>query len=341
MYAKSTMINALANVFISILFYSILFFYMPFRIKVMFRLQKYLIPLESQIPDSKFYATAYLKLNLADTDKLKEISETVTRTNQILDKNIKKLRTGYYDSKNLPFKLDPCTSLQLDLPYDIINNPELEIVGNNDISSLIHDKYFKNQMITPNILNCSGFWPKRFRYIGSKVRTSEFHVSLLPLIRFENFEKSIEFFKLFENFIDNRGRMKNMPIKFSSLVKILPKYDYSKFFLGKLIDRNDSFNTELSKLQIELSNLRLKGKNNMKHGHVTGELDNYSVVDWSLSCLHMTVGVCNKENSLLDFGQNELAYLNEILLDDVGFVKNETVLDGELIFVLNGEKILY
>lgn len=323
------------------------------------RLQRYLLSLESNVPTSSCYASAYLEVKLREDSQAKRLSETVSRANQRLSRNVQRLREGYYDTSVLPFSMDPCYPLQLDLPYELLSHATPSTScnytsgGDTDVTEAIYSKYFKGRPISPANLDCQGWWPTEFKYIGTKVQTSDFHVSLLPLIRFNSDTDIARFRKLFEQVVEriNPANAK-VPVKFQTadggapVLEILPKHDYNKLFLAMCISRNDKANSMLNEIQIALAQARLT--NTVCPGHVTGELDNNSVVDWAQSLLHMSVGVCNRGEACLGFGQNELFYMNKMLLPaDAG--EDSLILqatpdqdaEGRIVFVWSGQKLVY
>lgn len=315
------------------------------------RLQKYLLPLESNVPPSSCYASAYLEVKIRNADHNKELSEIVSRTNQRISQNVQRLREGYYDHDVIPFSLEPCYPLQLDLPYEIltdinISNPR----EGEDITDLLYDKYFKGRSVSPANLNCQEWWPQNFKFIGSKIRTSDFHVSLLPLIRFDSDSQLTHFRNQFEEILRRENPSNaDIPVKFATTngapsLEVLPKHDYNKFFLGLRISRQERHNYLLNRLQMKLA--RDLRQDSYCRGHVIGEIDDSSIVDWGRSLLHMSVGVCNRGEGCIGFGQNELFYLNKKLLFDDGEginLQGEQVLegDGRVVLMLSGGKLVY
>lgn len=326
------------------------------RASVPLRLQRYLLSLESNVPASSCYASAYLEVKLREDSQTKGLSEIVSRANQRLSRNVQQLREGYYDARIVPFSLDPCYPLQLDLPYELlpqVTRPDSYGDGNEDkdVTEAIYRKYFEGRPISPANLDCHGWWPSDFKYVGSKIRTSDFHVSLLPLIRFKSDSDIAHFHCLFEQILEKTNPTNaNIRVKFqraggAPVLEILPKHDYNKLFLAMCISRNDSANSVLNEIQLALAHARLT--NTVCPGHVTGEVDDNSVVDWAQSLLHMSIGVCNRGEWCSGFGQNELFYTNKVLLQpDAGqdsFLLPETEQDaeGRVVFVWNGEKLVY
>ena len=320
------------------------------------RLQRYLLSLESNVPASSCYASAYLEVKLREDSQTKGLSETVSRANQRLSRNVQQLREGYYDARTISFSLDPCYPLQLDLPHEFlpqITRPDSYSNGDKDkdVTEEIYRKYFEGRPISPANLDCHGWWPADFKYVGSKIRTSDFHVSLLPLIRFKSDSDIAHFHRRFEQILEKKNPTSaNIQVKFqraggAPVLEILPKHDYNKLFLAMCISRNDSANSMLNEIQLALAHARFT--NTACPGHVTGELDDNSVVDWAQSLLHMSIGVCNRGEGCSGFGQNELFYTNQVLLpsdageDSLLLPETEQDAEGRVVFVWNGEKLVY
>ncbi|TID30124.1 hypothetical protein CANINC_001286 [Pichia inconspicua] len=287
----------------------------------MIKFQKYLIPLQSNIELSNYYATSYLQVQPSSND-FKKLAQTVSFANQLLHKNIKRLKQGHFDSINTPLKIDPCSPLKFNIPYHSLTSLNLE---------KLLEKPFSSTTISPHDLNTDLSFPKDFKFIGSKIQTNDFHISLLPLIRFNNEDETLNFHKLFKNSIPNIG---SINFKFTGNVKIYPKFDYTKFFLALTIDKLDPYNNQLNSLQNKLASIRTS-PNLISPGHVIGEIDN-NLIDWSKSSLHMTIGVCNMTQSP-QIDHRDLCFLNEILIKELH--SEPLTLSGKLFLVMNNQQL--
>lgn len=270
------------------------------------RLQKYLLPLGNPISESAHYATAYLQVNIDNPQYNRKLSEIVLNTNRSLLANIRKLRNGDFDNITTKFNLDPLSTLSLNpLPYEILNQINLNDPQHHDISNQIYNTYFKDRPISPSTLEIDTWWPTNFKYIGYKVQTLDLHISLLPLIRFDSQTELSTFIERFNSFTSSTSLPTT--VKFSNILKILPKYDYSKFFLTMCIDRTNPANAPLHQFQTQLyRHIRVPPF----QGSVAGELDGH-IIDWESSLLHMSLGVCNSPHSSR-FSPLELSLLNTL-----------------------------
>lgn len=288
----------------------------------MSKLQKYLIPLQSNVKLSDYYATSYLQIKPSLLD-FKKISQAVSFANQTLHENIKRLKQGHYDSLSIPLRVQPCSPLKHDLPYDALTTPNIDKLLQGSIN---------NTIISPHQLNTDLAYPKDFRFIGSKIQTNDFHVSLLPLIRFEKEEESTHFYNHFKQ---SNISTHQIPCKFNGKLNIFPKFDYTKFFLALDIDKSDLHNGQLLETLTKLSSLRTT--TSFSPGHVIGEIGD-QLIDWSQSSLHMTIGVCNIPNPPL-IDHQDLCYVNDVLLKDI---KIEPLhLKGNLTFVINNQHLRF
>jgi len=298
-------------------------------------LQKYLFSIDTSLPQSFNYATAYIKLNFTN-DQTKVLSETVTKTNQCLTKRIRNLRLGEYDHLGAKIDMFGGTSLQLNIPYDELIHVDS---SNGDISDKIYQTFYKNRLVHPSDLNCSGWWPDKFRFIGSKIQTNEFHVSLLPLIQFTNEDhNAINMLKLlFERIMKNKSVKGNINLKISDILHVYAKQDYSKFFLGQRVLKENPHNQQLYDIFEDLNDIRMK-----MHfkGHVFGEMFSDNIIDWKTADLHTTLGVCVKNGSKVDSaGELETHYLNAFLLDQS--IGSSLEVSGRIVLVINGNKLVY
>lgn len=287
----------------------------------MVKFQKYLIPLQSNIDLSSYYITSYLQVK-PSSDDFKKLAETVSFANQLLHRNIKRLKQGYFDSRKIPLTLDPCSPLKLDIPYEELVDPNLE----ENLEKSLH-----SSTISPHNLNVDLSFPKDFRFIGSKIQTNDFHISLLPLIRFQNENETLEFYKLFKSSLTSK---ESISFKFTGKVKVFPKFDYTKFFLTLTIDKSDPYNNQINFLLKTLSSIRTSSEL-LSPGHVIGELDG-NLINWSDSSLHMTIGVCNVPQSLR-INHKDLCYLNEILIGEL--TSEPLTLSGKLTLVINNQHL--
>jgi hypothetical protein len=309
----------------------------------MLRFQKYLLPTQHNVPASSHYVTAYLQLNI-NSELNQKLNEIVSITNLNLHKNLNLLKNGKFDHISTNYTVKPCDPLKLNLPYEYLNNVELSNIdnidnNNNDISCEIYNKFIKNQLINTNDLEIDNWFPQDFKYIGMKVRTLQFHISLLPLIRFDNEFESLSFYNKFRNLSIEKIRI---PVKLSGKLKIFAKYDYTKFFLGLCVDGDSNQNSSLYQLLTSISQLRYLPINPTfpSKGYVIGEIKNH-IVKWEESSLHMSIAVCNSESSTEPplFGSIELSYLNNILLKQLDY--EPITLEGRLVFVIDQQHLVY
>lgn len=275
------------------------------------RLQKYLLPLGNSISESIHYATAYLEVKIDNPQYNRKFSEIVLNTNRSILTNIRKLRNGDFDHITTKFKLDPSSTLSLNsLPYEILNQINLNDSNNpqHDVSDQIYNAYFKDRPISPATLELDTWWPENFKYVGYKVQTLDLHISLLPLIRFDTQNELSTFIERFNSFPSSSTPIPTT-VTFSNNLKILPKYDYSKFFLTMCIDRTDPANAPLHHFQTQLyRHVRVPPF----QGSVAGEINGH-IIDWEKSLLHMSLGVCNSPRSWPTFSPLELSLLNTFL----------------------------
>lgn len=289
----------------------------PFTMR---KLQKYLIPLQSNVLPSTYYATAYLQIKPSQ-DEFRQIAQSVSFANQTLHKNLKRLKLGYYDTVSTPLKIEPCSPLTLNIPYTTLTTPSIDIDLQESIVNGTSDLY-------PRDLN-TDFTIPPFRFIGSKIQTNDFHISLSPLLRFEDEQESLDFYKHFKDIINDA----HFTCSFSGKLRIYPKFDYTKLFLALVIDKTDPVNSNLLKLLADFA--RLRSSLNCP-GHVIGEVDETTLVDWSLASLHMTVGVANL-TATHSLDHTALCYINDVLLSETTALVPS--LSGQLTVVLNNQHL--
>lgn len=300
-------------------------------------LQKYLLPLENNVEPSAFYATSYLQIKISDSEQIKTIAESVSRTNQILNTKIKRLKSGYYDNTPAQFQVEPCSPLRLDLPYPDLVDMDV------DTTTRLCNAVTEGQTLYPSDLDCEAMKPWEFKFIGTNVQTNDFHISLLPIIRFVRLDESIAILRTVRQLIDQTDIINSgsIPVKFDAKLKIYPKYDYSKFFLAVCLDKSE--NPLLARLIHSLSRLRY---NLDSPGHVIGEISDNHIIDWEDSSLHMTIGVCNgtsPSDLVGNFGVKELCYINNVFLNSSGdnLLVKDLNLEGRFVFVMNNQKLVY
>lgn len=312
----------------------------------MLKLQKYALPIDINPKLTGYYISAYLEIQLRENQH-KRISQIVSQTNQNLTSNLTKLKDGKFDNLNFKFNLNPCSTIQLNLPFEILTRINLnQTSSSTDLSDEIYNNYFKDRLINPSNLDIDGWWPNDFKSISLNLRTSDYHVSLLPLIIFNNEMDSIGYFIKIKKLFQHLNNAHKYSFKFGSFnkVNVLSKFDFNKFFLTIPINRDD--NLQLNQLQRNLYNLRYEILSSK--GYVNGELEN-SILDWNNSMLHMSIGVCNRIDNSIGFGQDELFFMNECLLDNkINSEKDHDTdtysdleFEGRVVIVLNGTKIKF
>ncbi|AWU77913.1 uncharacterized protein C5L36_0D06390 [Pichia kudriavzevii] len=292
--------------------------------------QKYLLPLGESLGHSQHYATCYLRIKIENSLTLKSLSETVSISNQILEKNTKLLKLGKFNSNYIIPNIHPCSPLTAPVPYHDLIKQMNDDGKDGDPSEQFYNAFIKNVKVYPKDLEIDSIFPTNFKFLASKVQTNDFHVSLLPILRFDNVDESSFLLSYFKNELSS-FKTHSVDVHFNGDLQILPKYDYSKFFLSMVI--NNHQNTELYSLLNLVSRLREKSP---FRGHVIGEVDSdIRIVNWKETLLHMTIGVNNIADS--NFGMLELAYLNHFL----SAVKTKALhVTGDVVLVVDGENIL-
>ena len=310
-------------------------------------LQRYFIQQEPQAP-SLNYASAYLKLRIDPSPTnthFQTLAECVSTANRTLSQNRDRLYNGEYDHLRLKFHLPACSTFKIDVPYEMLThvNDDVNFTSNAnadasaDLSKALYDTYYADRDVTTTGLELDTWWPLEYRFIGSRIRSSDFHVSLLPLVRFEDHIESASFLRKMQ-----RAAMefpKTFNVTLGKKVKVLAKQDFTKFFLVVCIDETHPGNEMLRQIKDSITAIRAEA-GHCGSGHVVGELDG-GIIDWQSAMLHMSIGVANSPHGVPLFGSQELFFLNEVMLKDYHLeAESEFQLTGSLVMVSNGQHVV-
>lgn len=278
-------------------------------------LQKFLHAIPSSVPDTAHYVSAYLKLTLTP-HQINQLNELTTLSNNKLFKNYQNLKAGTYDTVSTTFNPLPCTPIKTTIPYE----------------NLLHTQIY------PKHLELDSTFPINYNFIAMNIQTNSFHVSLLPIIRFTTQSQSQLYLQEFKTALHSQLFKPSIDIQFKNDLIILPKFDYSKFFLALQVHKSD----HLMDLITNLYNIRSKLA---ERGLIIGEFQN-QLLQWENSIPHMSFGVCNihqytkhsNNNNL--FGTVELSYLNNVLLDWTNQF-NLAPVTAKLVFVIDNQHLVY
>lgn len=279
---------------------------------------RYLLPLECEAPRSHF-VTAYGTVGFG-VDAQEALRTLVAQTNALLRVRMAQLKQGVFDSVALDWSV-----------------PALAVVHVRDISRAgvapyewgdPADAYLPRMKravpsFTATFLNKdTSHWPTKFKAMDEDVRSDDYHISLLPLIRFPH--DNLHVVPLINKFNKALEGVPSFEVRTTGKLRLFAKWDMKKVFLGLEVERCGALDDIVARLQ----QFRLSLPD---CGVVMGENDG-AILDWTAATPHITIGVWvspyAKDSLNLDishFGFWELLYMNEIMLQS-----DETILTAHL-----------
>lgn len=274
-----------------------------------------ILPLETTAPKSH-YLSAYAAVDL------NSINETATKTivtqlNQLLRIRFQQVKMGVFDNVDLDWAI-----------------PQLSTLHVKDISRTGIEPYrwgkpaddylplMKNAIpkFNATFLNKQfNHWPVSFKHINENIRSDDYHISFMPVIRFPN--NNLQIASLITKFMKVLDGIPSFEVKTTGKFSLFAKWDMKKVFLGLEIEQNDN----LDKIIKTLQDFRLDLPD---PGVAMGENDGF-ILNWVNSTPHITIGVWTSSygndkfdlnNSL--FGFWELLYINEVLIESADKLKD-------------------
>lgn len=267
----------------------------------------YILPLETAAPKTH-YMSAYSVVDLSPHNE--SISKIiVSQINQFLRVRFHQMKLGDFDTIDLDWQ-----------------PPNLAVLHVNDISRSGIQSYkwgkpaddylplMKNAIpkFNSTFLNKQmDYWPQSFKHINEKVKSDDYHISFMPVVRFP--QDNLQIVTLINQFSKLLNGISSFRVKTTGKLKMFAKWDMKKVFLGMEVEQNDNLDEIVRVLQDFRLNLSDKGV-------VMGENDG-CILNWVNSTPHITIGVWSSsfgDNSIdlnnTIFGFWELLYLNEILM---------------------------